>query len=317
MVGAIGVLVIGAYATRLAGARAGVAAAWLAAAYPPLVWYAGYALSEGVFWPIGLAVAWSVDRALTPAAPGAGRLALLAGVAGGIAALVRAATVPFLGLTTLYLLWRRGPSRAALFVAGALLVIGPWTARNYAAYGHFVLIATDGGVTFWTGNNPLSPGEGDLAANPDMKRYHATLRDRHPGLTEEQMEPIYYREAFGWIRAHPIDWLILEAKKAFYTVVPVGPSYRLHSWRYFLASVVSYGLLLPLAIAGARRLLRPTGGGPPPGARAPGLWLLATSAILVCLVFFPQERFRVPVIDPTLIICASVLAARREDARRP
>jgi hypothetical protein len=35
------------------------------------------------------------------------------------------------------------------------------------------------------------------------------------------------------------------------------------------------------------------------------LFLLAGSAILVCLVFFPQERFRVPVIDPVLIICAA------------
>jgi hypothetical protein len=40
------------------------------------------------------------------------------------------------------------------------------------------------------------------------------------------------------------------------------------------------------------------------------LALLAGSALLVCLVFFPQERFRIPVIDPTLIVCASGLAGR-------
>jgi hypothetical protein len=45
---------------------------------------------------------------------------------------------------------------------------------------------------------------------------------------------------------------------------------------------------------------------------------MGASAILVCLVFFPQERFRVPVIDPTLIVCASVLAAgRRETTAEP
>jgi hypothetical protein len=41
------------------------------------------------------------------------------------------------------------------------------------------------------------------------------------------------------------------------------------------------------------------------------LLLLAASAVLVCLVFFPQERFRIPVIDPALIVCAACLGARR------
>ncbi len=42
-------------------------------------------------------------------------------------------------------------------------------------------------------------------------------------------------------------------------------------------------------------------------ARTPGLWLLFASAVAVALVFFPQERFRIPVIDPTLILCAAGL----------
>jgi hypothetical protein len=31
----------------------------------------------------------------------------------------------------------------------------------------------------------------------------------------------------------------------------------------------------------------------------------------VCLVFFPQERFRIPVIDPALVIGAGALLAPR------
>jgi hypothetical protein len=38
--------------------------------------------------------------------------------------------------------------------------------------------------------------------------------------------------------------------------------------------------------------------------------LLAASSILVGLVFFPQERFRMPVIDPVLIVSAAALAGR-------
>ena len=36
-----------------------------------------------------------------------------------------------------------------------------------------------------------------------------------------------------------------------------------------------------------------------------GMWILAAGAIATCLVFFPQERFRIPVLDPSLILLAS------------
>ena len=114
------------------------------------------------------------------------------------------------------------------------------------------------------------------------------------------MEPIYYREAFRWIGSHPVDWLWLEARKVFYLAVPIGPSYRLHSTRYYVTALVSYALVLPMAVVGFVLL----------GARrrqSPGLWLLAGSAILMCVVFFPQDRFRVPAIDPALIICAGAI----------
>ena len=176
----------------------------------------------------------------------------------------------------------------------------PWTIRNYAQYGRFVPVATEGGVTFWTGNHPLAVGEGDLAANPTLKRESLALRLRHPALSEEQMEPVYYREALSWMREHPWRWLSLEARKAFYLLVPIGPSYRLHSARYYAASLVSYGLLLPAALVGCGRLGRRR-------RSAPGVWLLGGSAIAACLLFFPQERFRIPVIDPVLIICASAV----------
>jgi hypothetical protein len=88
------------------------------------------------------------------------------------------------------------------------------------------------------------------------------------------------------------------ARKVFYTVVPIGPSYRLHSPLYFGASVLSYLGVLPFGILGLVALVR-RGSVPVP------LMLLAASSILVCLVFFPQERFRIPVVDPALVVFAA------------
>jgi hypothetical protein len=233
-------------------------------------------------------------------------MAFACGVLGGLAVLIRPAMVLFFVIAGLWLLYRRRPLLVAALAAGSLLVVAPWTARNYAHYGRFVLVASEGGVTFWTGNNALARGEGDMAANPDIKRAQQALRAAHPDLSEEAMEPVYYREALAWMRAHPVDWLVLEARKVFYLIVPIGPSYTLHSRLYLTASLVSYGLLLLLAITGLVRL----------GSRwtrSPGLWLLVASAAAVCLVFFSQERFRLPIIDPALAVCAGAIWSARPE----
>jgi hypothetical protein len=171
-------------------------------------------------------------------------------------------------------------------------------------YDRFVLVASEGGVTFWTGNHPLARGEGDLAANPQIKAAELAFRQAHPGLTAETLEPLYYRDSFAYITAHPLWWVGLIAKKAFYTLVPTGPSYALHSTLYRAWSVASYVLLLPFAILGLRGWFRQP-------RRPEALFVLAASAIVVCLVFFPQERFRIPVLDPTLIVCAAFWVGRR------
>ena len=239
-VGAVGVVLVGLVAAELAGPGAGAAAALIAACYPPLVWISAYALSEVVIWPIGFLLVWSFGRPAWSGGQGGWASCVACGALAGVAALTHPALALFAIFATLWLIRRMGFVPAAVFALGALLVIAPWTVRNYRQYGRIVLIASEGGVTFWTGNHPLARGEGDLAANPDLARDKQALRARYPGLNEEQMEPVYYREALAWIRANPLDWLLLEARKLFYVVVPIGPSYRVHSARYYGASLISY-----------------------------------------------------------------------------
>jgi hypothetical protein len=305
VLGAAGVWLIGLLALRAGSERTGVTAACLAAIYPPLVSMPSYVLSETLYSAVALASALTFQGAASPGARAraAGARTAVAGALCGAGALIRPAMLFFLPLAAVWLVVKRRYTLALVLAGAALLVIVPWTVRNIRVYDRFVLIASEGGVTFWTGNHPLAIGEGDLAANLAIKRAELEFRRAHPGATPEAMESLYYRDAFSTISAHPIWWMSLLARKAFYLAVPLGPSYALHSTRYRLASTVPYLLLLPFAIAGARRLAR---GPQPPTA----LFLLAGSAVLMCLVFFPQERFRIPVIDPTLIVCASGLAGR-------
>lgn len=307
-IGAFVVAMIGLIAARAAGDRAGALAAGIAAVYPPLVWLPSYVFSEALFMPLALGSVMLLAAArrhslVEGSARAGGALALAAGLLTGVAILVRSSMLVFLPVVALWFVSRRQWSLAAAFCVAAAIVVAPWTLRNAREHDRFMLVASDGGVTFWTGNHPLARGEGDLAANPDLKRAEIEFRQRHPGLTAEQLEPLYYRDALPRIAANPLWWIGLVFKKLFYTFVPIGPSYTLHSTRYFLATVVPYSLLFPFGVMGLARLLRRENAATP-------LLLLAASVVLTALVFFPQERFRIPVLDPTLIVCAATVFAR-------
>ena len=310
IVGALGILLIAAIARRAAGDRAGIAAAVLAAIYPPLVFLPAYALSETLFSTAALAAAWLL--AISDEDPRRRAPIALAAAATGAAILIRPSMLLFVPFAGVWLLRRfhgeRQTARAVLFVALALCCVLPWTLHNRLTSGRWVLVASEGGVTFWTGNHPLAAGEGDLAANPALKAAEISFRRAHADLTPEQLEPLYYHAALAWIRANPVAWIRLEARKLFFTIVPIGPSYTLHSAKYRAASAGAYVLLLPFAAAGFRRLRGAA------IAQVP-LWLMAASVVVTGLIFFPQERFRIPVIDPALIVSAAAVAGLRTHER--
>ena len=300
--GGVVVWLIAWLANRAAGPAAATAAGALAAVYPPLVWTPAYTLSETLFSVLALGCSGllTLDSRRAGASIGAGVLA-------GLAVLTRPAMLFFLPLAIPWLCWRRRWRPAVGFALACALVMAPWTLRNAREHGRFVLVASEGGITFWTGNHPLAVGEGDMAANPEIKRANLALRARHPGMTPEALEPIYYREAATFIRDQPLAWAWLMLRKVFYTVVPVGPSYRLHSPLYFGASLLSYLSVLPFALLGLAGLSR-RGSLPVP------LLLLAAASLLAGIVFFPQERFRIPIVDPALLVCAGAWWALRVTA---
>lgn len=307
ILGGLIVWIIGLLAIRAGGPGPGVAAAGLAAVYPPFVWMPAYVLSETLYslaaLSTALALQAAVDRAVAHDIREAGPLALLAGGLAGSAVLIRPGMLFFLPLAAIWLIARRRRVLVVALLASAIAVIAPWTVRNLGEHGRLVLVSTTGGVNFWIGNHPLARGEGDMAANPDIKRAELEFRRAHPGLTADELEPLYYRDALDHIAQRPGWWLGLLARKAFHTILPFGPSHAVHSTRYRVASAASYLAVLPFAVAGGRRLWS--------SARRPAaLFLLAASAMLSCLVFFPQERYRIPEIDPTLIVCAGALAGR-------
>ena len=300
LIGVMVIVLIASLASKAGGPVAAAAAATLAAFYPPLACSSGYVLAEPLYSLLALAVVWLLHRAAPPPAIPV-RAVFAAGVAAGVAVLTKEAMILFLPFAGLWLLARRGLVPAVVLTLGLGVVLTPWIVRNDAVYGGFVLTAPHGGVTFWTGNNPVAGGEGDLAANPEMGRARVQFERRHAGASAAELDSAYYREALRFVAQNPGAWTALLARKLFYTFVPIGPSYRLHSRLYYVATAGCYALLLPFAVLGLIGLLRRRQAG-----RLMAFWLLALSTVATCVVFFPQERFRLPVLDPALVVCAAV-----------
>jgi hypothetical protein len=315
LLGAAGIWLIAAIAGRAAGPRGAMVAAAIAAVYPPLVALPAYVFSEALFSMLALAAALALQEGDCPRFSqkmGAG--SFFGGLFTAAGTLTRPSMVFFVPLWTLREIARGAYAGVAVFLVTVTLCVLPWTIRNHRIYGRWIAVASEGGVTFWTGNHPLARGEGDLAANPDLKRADLEFRSAHPGLTAEQLEPLYYRDAVAWIAAHPGAWAWLLAHKAYYSVVPAGPSYALHSGRYRIASSAPYLLLLPFAAGGAWRWRTAVRAGTAGTSPAP-IWLMAAATIIAGLIFFPQERFRLPVIDPALIVTASLMTVTLKHER--
>ncbi len=161
--GALLVPVLGRLATHVAGARAGLGVALLAALYPELVWFSVHFWSETLFLVL---LWWAFERLMHADRARDARATLVAGALFGLAILTRETTLYFTPLAALWLVWgahaaqrRAAAGRAALFALTVLLCVAPWTWRNWIVHRAFIPVSTAGGLNLWQGNAPLTRQE--------------------------------------------------------------------------------------------------------------------------------------------------------------
>lgn len=95
--------------------------------------------------------------------------AILAATILALAILTRPSALVLLGIFAVALVWRKSLKTLVVVLLIQLVLIGPWTWRNYRLYHSFVLTTAAGGYDLWVGNNPSSNGE--LQPTPEITSY--------------------------------------------------------------------------------------------------------------------------------------------------
>ncbi len=289
-------------AREMFGVRAGIVAFVLSSFYIPLIVLAPVILSENLWLFCMLLSYWFLWRKHTTFINSSLINLILAFSLFAIATLIRPGTV---FLLPFYFIWtrRKFNLRSAIILAAFyFMMLFPWNLYLYLKENHFVFVASEGGVTLWTGTHPAYSGDGDLAVNPKVQKDYRVLLETHSTLTSTQRSQIYTQLAVKNVLENPGGLVLIELKKLLYWIIPIGPSVMKMSLFHKIASFLFYLPLLIFALLGFRRLA--------PDVRlfVCGIYISFT---LMILVFLPQERFRIATVDPVFIlICANELTHR-------
>ena len=91
------------------------------------------------------------------------------GIYSGLLVLIQPALLPVVFVYGGWLAWSKARSpRALIAVAGLLLALAPWTARNFVTFGRFIPVRDNLGLELWLGNRPGMQGTVDFSGDfPD------------------------------------------------------------------------------------------------------------------------------------------------------
>jgi hypothetical protein len=255
---------------------------------------------------------------------------VLSGIVFGIASLTKAQTL-FIPLVLFAVWWMSGrqrltllsyASKAAVVYAAMAIVILPWTARNYIAFGEFVLISTNGGGTLLTGNNPSAWG--DYTENDALVKQ--VPNDVAGQVANDRLATSL---ALRWIQDNPAAFAILAPKKVWRLWAPDGESewsyqagFRSYDdyWILFRAArainQLYYSCLIILFALSTVYFLRERRVLSPYAATG---YILAAYFTAISIVFSGQSRFHFPLMPWIAMYAAWTLiqwAGRRERSDR-
>ena len=144
------------------------------------------------------------------------------GILIGIGVLTRPTFVFFLPVYFLYIWLHSKRFKYALKAIAAvtlflILIILPWTIRNYQIHKRWIFITTNSAEHFWRGNNPAASGS---ALTEDgysiIEKAPSEFKEKIYKMTEIEQYDFFYKEAYRFIGSNPVFFIKLVLRKFFY-----------------------------------------------------------------------------------------------------
>ena len=192
------------------------------------------------------------------------------------------------------------------FLLGSALVIFPVTLRNYVVGKDFVLIASQGGINFYIGNNKNSDGMSAIFYKEDWQ-YHdfqeMAEKKLKRSLKPSEISNFYYKKGIDFMLNQPQKAFKLQVKKLylFWNKFEISNNQDIYFFRRYSSLIrilpLGFWLIGPLGLVGMVLSSRKW-----KNTLLPMLFVF--SYMLTVIMFFVTARFRLPVI-PFLIIFSS------------
>ena len=215
----------------------------------------------------------------------------------GLAALLRQTILIFIPFLLLWLLWElknRGVRwwSFAIPVVVIILMITPWTIRNYQVYREFLLLNSNAGYALFASNNPNlgTDWRNDAVVVPVPKNLS--------GQNEAQLDRALTKQGIEFILADPERylWLTLDKTLEFFWFWPSSESSRISN----LNRVLSFGLYMPFMVLGLILSIRLWRSFLP-------LYLFIVIHTGIHLLSWPAPRYRLSVDAVSMVFAALAL----------
>lgn len=258
-VGALTCLIIYYIGKSVLNKKIGILSASIAALYPAFIIYSGMLYTETLFiFLLCLSVLYLLKIHEYPSV----KNLLIVGVSLGLGILIRPGILIFIPVILIWMLISSKEKKKNLmrFMAIFLIVVvvvSPWTIRNYNVHHEFVPIGTSGGVILWYGYNP---GAMQFITTGVESSYFTQIWEI-PGEIERNKWG--YEKGLEFIKQNPIQSLMLDIMKLarFWTLLL--PFFNCYLYDYFLTpipkwlfmtlaplTILPFMIILPLAILG-------------------------------------------------------------------
>ena len=213
----------------------------------------------------------------------------------GLDTLLRQTILIFIPFLLLWLFWELKKEETrwwhfAVPVIVTMLIIAPWTIRNYLVYRGFLLLNSNAGYALYASNNP------NLGTNWRNEVVVVPVPDELAGQNEAQLDRALTQKALKLILADPNRYLWLNLNKTleYFRFWPSGDSSPISN----LNRVLSFGLYLPFMVLGLVFSISSWRNFAP-------LYLFMIIHTAIHLLSWPSPRYRLPV-DAVLMVFAGI-----------